>query len=58
MGLALFPIAQLYRVEEDARPLGADDRLQLRQLQSRPIPDKLRNYLEETQQSQYLWEFS
>jgi len=37
MGPALYLIAQLYRVEDDARPLGADDRLRLRQLQSRPI---------------------
>jgi transposase len=49
MGPALYLIAQLYRVEDDARPLGADDRLRLRQLQSRPILDKLRGYLEETQ---------
>jgi transposase len=49
MGLALFLIAQLYGVEEEARPLSADDRLRLRQLQSRPILDKLHNYLEETQ---------
>jgi len=49
MGPALFLIAQLYRVEDDARPLRADDRLRLRQLQSRPILDKLRGYLEETQ---------
>jgi transposase len=49
MGLALLQIAELYRVEEVARPLGAEDRLHLRQLQSRPILDKLRNYLEEIQ---------
>jgi transposase len=49
MGLALFLIAQLYAVEEEARPLNADDRLRLRQLQSRPILDKLHNYLEEIQ---------
>lgn len=49
MGLALFQIAELYRVEEEARALGADDRLRLRQLQSRPILDKLHNYLEEIQ---------
>jgi len=40
MGPALFLIAQLYRVEEQARPLAAVDRLRLRQLQSRPILDK------------------
>src|SRR2546425_6656567 len=49
MGPALLLIAQLYRVEKQARPLAAEDRLRLRQLQSRPILDKLRNYLEEIQ---------
>jgi transposase len=38
-------LAQLYRVEDQARPLTDADRLQVRQLESRPIPDKLRNYL-------------
>jgi len=46
-GPGLFLIAQLYGVEEAARALGADDRLRQRQLQSRPILDKLGNYLEE-----------
>jgi transposase len=49
MGPALLLIAQLYRVEEQARPLTAEDRLQLRQLQSRPILDKLHGYLLEIQ---------
>ena len=37
MGPALLLIAQLYRVEKQARPLTAEDRLGLRQLQSRPV---------------------
>ena len=45
MGLALLLIAQLYRVEKQARLLPSEDRLRLRQLQSRPILDKLRDYL-------------
>ena len=45
MGPALLLIAQLYRVEDRARPLAAEDRLGMRQLQSRPILDKLRDYL-------------
>ena len=45
MGPALLLIAQLYRIEKQARPLTAQDRLQLRQLESRPILDKLHNYL-------------
>ena len=45
MGPALLLIAQLYRVEQQARPLTAEDRLQLRQLESRPILDKLHDYL-------------
>jgi transposase len=45
MGPALLFIAQLYRVEKQVQPLTAEDRLGLRQLQSRPILDKLRNYL-------------
>jgi hypothetical protein len=47
MGPDLFLIAQLYRVEDDACPLEADDRPRLRLLQSRPILDKLHNYPEE-----------
>src|SRR3989441_5473795 len=49
MGPALLLIAQLYRVEKQARPLTAEDRLGLRQLQSQPILDKLRKYLFEIQ---------
>jgi len=49
MGPALLLIAQLYRVEKQARPLAAEDRLRLRQLQSRPILDKLHQYLLEIQ---------
>ncbi len=49
MGLALLLIAQLYRVEKQARTLAAEDRLRLRQLQSLPILDKLRDYLQEIQ---------
>ena len=47
MGPPLLLIAQLYRVEEQARPLAASDRLELRQLDSKPILDKLRGYLVE-----------
>jgi transposase len=49
MGPALLLIAQLYRVEQQARPLPAGDRLGLRQLQSRPILHKLHDYLLEIQ---------
>jgi transposase len=49
MGPALLLIAQLYRVENGARALRAEDRLHLRQLQSQPILEKLRNYLLEIQ---------
>jgi transposase len=49
MGPALLLIAQLYRVEKRARLLTPEDRLRLRQLQSRPILDKLHDYLEEIQ---------
>jgi hypothetical protein len=49
MGPALLLIAQLYRVEKEARPLTAKDRLRLRQLQSQPILEKLLNYLSEIQ---------
>ena len=45
MGPALLLIAQLYQVEKQARSLAAEDRLRLRQLQSRPELDKLRDYL-------------
>jgi transposase len=49
MGPALLLIAQLYRVEKEAQPLTAEDRLRLRQLQSQPILAKLRGYLLEIQ---------
>ncbi len=49
MGPALLLIAQLYRVEKEARPLTAEDRLGLRQRQSQPVLEKLRNYLLEIQ---------
>ena len=45
MGPALLLIAQLYRVEEQARSLSVEERLHLRQLESRPILDKLHDYL-------------
>jgi transposase len=49
MGPALLLIAQLYRVEKQARLLPSEDRLRLRQLHSRTILDKLRDYLLEIQ---------
>src|SRR5580693_6360951 len=49
MGPALLLVAQLYRVEQQARPITPEDRMQLRQRQSRPILDKLRDYLREIQ---------
>lgn len=49
MGPPLLLIAQLYRVEEQARPLSSEERLRLRQLQSRPILDNLHAYLLEIQ---------
>lgn len=49
MGPALLLIAQLYRVEERARPLLPEDRLELRRLESRPILAKLHDYLQEIQ---------
>lgn len=45
MGPALLLMAQLYRVEKQARTLAAEDRLQLRGLRARPILDKLYQYL-------------
>lgn len=45
MGLALSLIAQLYRVEKEARSLTASQRLELRRIESRPILDKLHGYL-------------
>lgn len=49
MGPALLLIAQLYRVETQARGWTPEDRLRLRQFQSRPILDKLHDYLLEIQ---------
>ena len=49
MGPALLLIAQLYRVEKQARGRTSAGRLQLRQLQARPILDKLHGYLLELQ---------
>ena len=49
MGPALLLIAQLYRVEEQARGWSADERLALRQHESRPVLDKLHGYLLEIQ---------
>jgi hypothetical protein len=49
MGPALLLVAQLYHAEQQARPMAPEDRLQLRQRQSRPILDKLHDYLEELQ---------
>jgi hypothetical protein len=49
MGPALLLIAQMYRVEDQARRMMPEDRLRLRQLQSRPVLDKLRDYLLEIQ---------
>jgi len=45
MGPALLLIAQLYRVERQTRSLAVEDRLELRRLQSRPILQKLHDYL-------------
>ena len=49
MGPALLLIAQLYRVEQQARPLSSEQRLGLRQRESRPLLDKLHDYLWEIQ---------
>jgi transposase len=49
MGPALLLIAQLYRVEKRAKSFVAEERLQLRQLESRPILGKLYDYLQEIQ---------
>lgn len=49
MGPALLLIAQLYRVEKHACALAPDDRLHLHRLGSKPILDKLSNYLLEIQ---------
>jgi transposase len=49
MGPALLLIAQLYRMEKQARGLSPEQRLRLRQLQSQSILQKLREYLLEIQ---------
>jgi len=49
MGPALLLIAQLYRVEEQARGWSAEARLERRQREARPILDKLHGYLLEIQ---------
>jgi len=49
MGPALLLIAQLYRVEKQARGWSAEARLELRQREARPILDKLHGYLVEIQ---------
>jgi transposase len=48
-GPALLRIAQLYRVEEQARGWSPEERLALRQRESRPVLDKLHGYLLEVQ---------
>jgi transposase len=45
MGSVLLLIGQLYQVEEDARSCTAEERRCLRQLKSRPVLDKLHDYL-------------
>jgi transposase len=49
MGPALLLIAQLYRVEKQARGWSAEALLELRQRETRPILDKLHGYLVEIQ---------
>jgi hypothetical protein len=45
IGPALLLIAQLYRVEKRARPMAAEDRLELRRRESRPLLNKVHDYL-------------
>ena len=45
MGPALLLIAQLYKVEDQARALSGQDRLAVRRRLSRPVLDKLHGYL-------------
>jgi transposase len=45
MGPALLLIAQLYRVEEQAKPLTPAERLALRQRYAKPVLEKLHSYL-------------
>jgi transposase len=49
MGPTLLLIAQLYRVEEQARGWSAEERLKLRQRESRSVLEKLHGYLLEIQ---------
>jgi transposase len=49
MGPALALIAQLYQVEEKARGRSSEERLELRQRESRPIVDRLHGYLLQAQ---------
>ena len=49
MGPALLLIGQLYRVEERARGWSGEERLGLRQRESRPVLEKLHGYLLEIQ---------
>ena len=49
MGPALLLIAQLYRIEKEARGMTAKERLRLRELHSLPIIGKLGDYLIEIQ---------
>jgi transposase len=49
MGPALLLIAQLYRLEAQARGWSAEARLELRQSEARPILEKLHGYLGEIQ---------
>ncbi len=49
MGPALVLIAKLYRVEDQARGLTGQDRLEVRQRLSRPVMNKLHSYLLEIQ---------
>jgi transposase len=49
MGMALFLIAQLYGVEERARTMSPQQRLEARQAESRPILDSLHAFLVEIQ---------
>lgn len=45
LGPVMWLISQLYKVEENGRELPAAERLALRQLESRPVLDKLHAYL-------------
>ena len=49
MGPALLFISQLYRVEENARTLTAEDRRLMRKIEAQPILEKLHAYLLEIQ---------